>query len=263
MELRAKLKNIFYIILRAIEEKKRCSIQNRLDRKVLKKFEGEENSSNPIQEEIVSRIKKLESIRSEEVTNQQQVVKVVARGSRLKHYFLLPLTYMLKFSIPNSEKYPKMSPISVVSSFLWLGVLCFFMVWWMAEVGRGLLIPHGVLGVIFVAAGLNVPKIINSVSKCLQGEEEVMLSHSIKPNNVAFTLAVGLAWFFYGVVTGKELPIDSAIIYTSLTLITALGCSYVFIGGFKWKLSRSLGVVLLFFYFSFLLFFLLLEFKQL
>lgn len=264
MELRAKLKNIFYIILRAIEEKKRCARQNRLDRKVIQRFEDEDNSGhNPLQEEVVSRIKKLESIRTEEAGNQQQIVKVVPRGSRIKHYVLLPLTQLLRFTIPNSEKYPKFAVFGVVMGIVWNGFLCFLLVWWIIDVARGLGIPNGLMGIIFVTAGINVPDVIAAVVKVTQGEGELMLSNLIRPNVINFTLAVGMPWFFYGVSTGKALDIDVAINKTAITLIAALGCSYVFIGGFKWKLSKSLGVVLIFFYFTFLLFFLLFEFNQL
>lgn len=264
MELRSKLKNVIYVILQSIEEKKRCCKQNRLERGKIKKFDGEENNNNgKLQEEIVSRIKKLESIRTEEMNSQQQVVEVLARGSRLKHYLLYPLRILVKFTIPNYKKYPKLGFFALILSFVWTGFFCFLLVWWMADLCRALGVPSGILGVIFIATGVCVPELVSILLKIMQGEGEILLSCSLRPNNFSMALGVGVSWFFYGAVTGKSLDIHEGLFKTELALLTALGLSYVFIGGFKWKLSKSLGVVMITFYLLFILFYLLFQFNQL
>ncbi|OMJ82983.1 hypothetical protein SteCoe_16195 [Stentor coeruleus] len=261
MELRARLKNVIYIILQAIEEKKRCLKQNRLERGVIQKFNGEYVKENNNQEEIISRIRKLESLRTQE-PNPIQLVEVLPRSSRLKHYFLLPVILLLRITVPNVRKCPSLWLLSMLSSLIWIGFYSFLVVWWVMDLGRALSIPDGILGIIILAAGVSIPDIVNTLMKTLEGSGEMALSGCLGSNIINFSVGIGLPWFLHGAITGNNLVIKREIFFTEIVLISTLGASYIFIGGFKWKLSKNLGVVMIFYYLVFLLLFLLLEFNQ-
>lgn len=261
MELRAKLKNVIYIILQAIEEKKRCMKQLRLERGVVKKFNGEEHqiSAESYSKEIQSRIKKLASLKTEE---GPQIVKIVPRGSRLKYYLLLPLTVLVKITVPNVNKHPSLWLFSFAISLIWIGILSFLLVWWVLDLGHALTIPEGVLGIIILGAGVSIPDLINTLMKTIEGSGEMALSGCLGSNIINFSFGIGLPWFLNGLISGKSLNVPQGTYSAQLVLISALGASYIFIGGFKWQLSKNLGVVMIFFYLLFLLLFLLFEFNQ-
>ena len=107
-----KLKHLIYTILQAIEEKKRCSKQQRLDRGVIKKFNGEEVSENSYKEEIKLRIRKLETLKLKNMADTEldtgKEIEILPSSSRLKRLFLSPMILLLKFTVPNTKKTPKL-----------------------------------------------------------------------------------------------------------------------------------------------------------
>ena len=262
MELKAKLKHVIYVILQSIEEKKRCSKQFRLDRGVIKKFGNEDGVVSARTHEMQSRIRKLESLKTEEPMSQPQVVGYGPRSSLLKRYLLMPLIFLMKITVPNIKKYPNLWLASFLNSMIWIGFLSFLLVWWVLDVGKALFIPQGVLGIIILGAGVSIPDLVNTLLKVLEGSGEMAISGCLGSNIINLSFGVGLPWFLYGVIYGNELKIESGTFNAQIVLICTLAVSYIFIGGFKWQLSKNLGVVMIFFYLIFILLYLLFEFSQ-
>lgn len=262
MDIIIRVKHVIYVILQAIEEKKRCMKQQRLERGVIKKFDGEENNPKIHQNEIHSRIRKLESLRTTEQGNQQQIVPINQRTSRLKRYLLFPLTFLLKTTVPNSKKYPNLWIFSFLNSLVWIGFLSFLLVWWVLDLGGALFIPEGVLGIIILGAGVSIPDLVNTSVKTIEGHGEMALSGCLGSNIINLSFGIGLPWLLYCAINGKTLEIAQSTFNSQIVLICTLGVSYIFIGGFKWQLSKNLGVVMIFFYLLFILLFLLFEFNQ-
>ena len=261
MDVRAKLKNAIYSILQAIEEKKRCTKQLRLQRGVVKKFNGFDYQHEETKDQL-PRIRKLESIRTEE-TNVLQPIEVLASRSKLRMYILAPVNLLIKITVPNIKKHPTLWILSFFSSLIWIGFLTFLLVWWTLELGNALVIPDGILGVLILAAGVSIPDLVNTLKKINDGNGEMALSGCLGSNIINLSFGLGLPWFLYCVINGKSITITRETFNAQIILVCTLTVSYIFIGGFKWQLSTNLGFVMIFFYMLFLLLYLLFEFSQL
>jgi K+-dependent Na+/Ca+ exchanger-like protein len=263
IEIRSRLKKFIYIILRAIEEKKRCLKQNRLERNVIKIFEDDDfNADDNVQQDIKQRIKKLETLQHQETQIPPHPIEVVASGSRIRKYALWPIIQLMKITVPNLKTNPSLWMLSFFSCLIWIGILNFLLVWWVLELGNALTIPEGVLGVIILAAGVSIPDLVNTILKTAEGGGEMALSGCLGSNIMNFSFGVGLPWFLHGVILGYPFVVKQETYSTQIVLICTLGVSYIFIGGFKWQLSKNLGFVMIFFYLLFLLLFLLFQFKK-
>lgn len=252
VELQRKLKNSVYTILKALEEKNRCE-------KSLKKLRGitvpyeHEDFYNSQEQEPTTKLKRLRSIAKntpQETTSE--VTQPKSLYSRVRHWVLFPIKFLLKVTIPNTETYPKYCLVSFVNCLVWIGVFSFFLVWWSLDVGSALGIADSIIGILLLAGGVSIPDLINTLRVTLDGHGDMALSGSLGSNILNLTVGLGLPWFFNGVFVGDFEMIDNGLFIAEIFLISLVGVSYTFVAGFKWQLSRNLGGVMFFFYFTFL-----------
>ena len=149
----------------------------------------------------------------------------------------------------------------MIMSLVWIGTLSFLLIWWTLEAGSALGIPDSVLGMILLAAGVSVPDLVNSYSVTIEGHGDMALSGSLGSNIMNLSLGLGLPWLLYGAFIGDFSDVNTGIFYSEIFLISFIGTAYIFLAGFKWQLSKHLGGVMFFFYFSFLALFLIFEFN--
>ncbi|CAG9322684.1 unnamed protein product [Blepharisma stoltei] len=256
-ELRARFKYCVYLIMRAIEEKKKCQKRNKEERGLIYPYKHEVFDKEDIIAPM-ARIRKLQTIEE-----KKEILSEVSPSrsllNRILRCLMLPLRLCLKLTIPNIERHPKLWIFSMIISLTWIGGLSFLLVWWTSDIGMALGIPESVLGITILAMGVSIPDLLNSLKVTIEGHGDMALSGCIGSNILNLGVGIGVPCFFEAVIN-HPIDIPADLYMAEYVMMSVFGTSYIFLAGFKFQLSRHFGVVMFFFYASFLTIFLVFEF---
>jgi sodium/potassium/calcium exchanger 2 len=176
--------------------------------------------------------------------------------------FLLTLPLLLCFcTIPDCR--PPGSEwkcyYTFLGSIVWVGILSFFMVEFAQIFGATVGIPDVVMGITILAAGTSVPDLLTSVIVARQGEGDMAVSSSIGSNIFDVGFGLPLPWLLFNLAmeinnciqpvmvdAGDSLFISLVVLLCMVLLIV------VTIGSQGWKMTKTLGFIMFFFYFVYL-----------
>eukprot|EP01138_Halocafeteria_seosinensis_P000451 gb/GECG01000465.1/.p1 GENE.gb/GECG01000465.1/~~gb/GECG01000465.1/.p1 ORF type:complete len:910 (+),score=102.49 gb/GECG01000465.1/:1-2730(+) len=179
------------------------------------------------------------------------------------HVMSLPVKYLLFYSIPDPRPYSQedlKKPLSermfrphfMMTFFLsicWIAFFSYFMVWWASVLGEAIGISDEVMGVTFLAAGTSVPDLVSSVVVARKGLGDMAISSSIGSNIFDVCVGLPLPWFIGVFAFGEPIDVRSNSLFTStvvlLIMLVSVGITIILN---KWRLTRSLGAVMLLLY---------------
>jgi len=176
----------------------------------------------------------------------------------VKYIVLLPIVASLAFTVPDVTRkgWENWCYASFILAICWIGVYSFLMVDAVQVIGDTIGIPSFIMGLTFLAAGTSVPDLLSSVIVARMGEGDMAVSSSIGSN--IFDILVGLPfpWLLY-IVWPNDYDIveiqTNSIWKSIIILIAMILLIIVSIHLSGWKLTKTLGCVMFFFYFAFLL----------
>merc|ERR1739844_246017 len=117
------------------------------------------------------------------------------------------------------------------------------------------------MGLTFLAAGTSIPDLLSSYVVARNGQGDMAVSSSIGSNIFDVTVGLPLPWLLYTMATGKPFDLGAkgskGIASSILLLVLMLGAVIGTIMAMKWKMTKSLGVVMLIFYIIYVIFYLL------
>ena len=163
---------------------------------------------------------------------------------------------MARMTIPKREQ---LWILGGFMSFVWIAVFSYLAVWWCHVIATVFNVHDSLLGMVFLAPGTTFPDLFNTVQATMQGKSEVALSSSVSSNILNIAIGLGVPWFIYTIIWGDFHISTGALFVASCVQIGMVFVSFLFIGGFKWQLSSSLGKVMFVFYIAYLLAYLLVE----
>lgn len=171
-------------------------------------------------------------------------------------YFVLacPLMFLLAYTIPNCKKRRNLWPLVFLESILYIGVFSYFMVWWATTVGATVGISDEVMGYTFLAAGTSVPDLLSSVIVARQGHGDMAVSSSIGSNIFDITFGLPLPWMLWSLVNGfDDFPVNSdSLTFSLVLLIIMLVAIVAIIAQQGWKMTNTLGAMMVLLYAVFL-----------
>jgi len=176
-------------------------------------------------------------------------------GAWIRYIVVLPLVVVLVFTIPDVQRpgWNRWCYFSFVASIVWIGVFSFFMVNWAETIGNTLGIPSVIMGLTVLAAGTSVPDLLSSVIVAKRGLGDMAVSSSIGSNIFDILVGLPVPWFFYSAIKGRPVGIGTdGLMRNVLILLGMLVFVIAAVHCQGWKLSRSLGVLMMLFYFGFL-----------
>ena len=179
---------------------------------------------------------------------------------RARVNFIITLPLCLFFCIipdcrpPGCEKW---AVAGFFMSILVIGLLATLMVELATIFGDSLGIPTVVMGLTVLAAGTSVPDLLSSVIVAKQGEGDMAVSSSIGSN--IFDVAVGLPvpWLVFGLVAAARscncnvVVGSDGLLLSLLILVAMLFAIVITIFWCDWKMTKTLGWVMFFMYFIF------------
>jgi sodium/potassium/calcium exchanger 2 len=175
-----------------------------------------------------------------------------------KYIALFPLVATLALTIPDVRRKSVHSNFCYVAFFLsiaWIGVYSYFMVGWAETVGETVGIPSYIMGLTFLAAGTSVPDLITSVIVARMGEGDMAVSSSIGSNLFDILVGLPLPWIIYIAwpTTKSTVQIGADGIWLSIMILLAMLVIIIVTIHFSgWRLTKTLGFFMFFFYFLFL-----------
>jgi len=140
-------------------------------------------------------------------------------------------------------------------SVLFIFFLSYAMVWLADRIGCLLGASSVLMGLTVLAAGTSVPDALGSVEVAKKGKGDMAVANAIGSNVFDILIGCGLPWFLSGVIFKETFEVDTGdvplfiCILFGTVLLTILSFMYT-----KWKLGKTLGWILLFLYFCFVVF---------
>uniref|UniRef100_A0A8D8UM43 Sodium/potassium/calcium exchanger 3 n=1 Tax=Cacopsylla melanoneura TaxID=428564 RepID=A0A8D8UM43_9HEMI len=128
----------------------------------------------------------------------------------------------------------------------------------------GLNIPHAVMGITFIAAGLSIPELVSSVIVAKQGLGSMALSNTIGSSIFGILVCMGLPWFLDASLIRSDhfTPISSAGLDHSLfILVISILIMYLLFCCNNFKLDMKIGLACLIMYALFITLFIYTEVK--
>jgi Ca2+/Na+ antiporter len=144
-------------------------------------------------------------------------------------------------------------------SFAWILAFAYLAIWWCHVISLSFDSHDSLLGMIFLAPGTTFPDLYNIVQATLQGKSEIALSTSVSSNILNIAIGLGVPLFISTLAWGNFKVDSGALFVTSCVQIGMVFVAFLFIGGFKWQLNRSLGKVMFAFYVVYVVIYLVVE----
>jgi len=189
-------------------------------------------------------------------------------GWSAKFWWLVtyPLCAILYCTVPDirNPKYKrnwKLAVLEFVLSLVWIGIFSNWLYECIVVVSNTLKIPVAVSAVTLLAGGTSVPDLLSSYVVARNGQGDMAVSSSIGSNIFDVTVGLPLPWLIYVIPFGKPFDLGAkgskGIASSILLLILMLAAVIGTIMAMKWKMTRSLGAVMLVFYILYVIFYLL------
>jgi K+-dependent Na+/Ca+ exchanger-like protein len=177
------------------------------------------------------------------------------------YVFTYPLCAILYVTLPDirNPKYAsqkgsaKVAILQFTLCLFWIIAFCIVLYDCTVVVSNTIGIPPPVSAVTVLAAGTSIPDLLSSYIVARQGEGDMAVSSSIGSNIFDVTVGLPLPWLLYNIINGKPAPVESnSLGFSVLILIVMLASVITTIKCMKWKMTKSLGYVMLALYFIFL-----------
>lgn len=174
----------------------------------------------------------------------------------IQYIIVTPLVFVMAVTIPD-VRIPgrgKWCYVAFILSIVWIGGFAYLMVTWADMIGNTLGVPSVVMGLTVLAAGTSVPDLLSSVIVARRGSGDMAVSSSIGSNIFDILVGLPIPWMLYSAVKGgKPVEIGSDNIFQSLFILVGM---LVFVIGAVhcqgWRLTKTLGGMMIIFYFGFL-----------
>lgn len=175
-------------------------------------------------------------------------------ASRVWWLVSLPASLVLRITVPDCRRWPRLFPLTFLMAVLWIGLLSYMCAWMVTVIGYTLNVPDSVSGLTILAAGISVPEIITTVLIVKMGFGNMAFSNLIGSNIFDILFCLGLPWLAKTLSnSGGQLHINSgALTYTTLTLLATTVLMLVTLCVARWRLNWRVGLVCLALYAAFL-----------
>lgn len=175
--------------------------------------------------------------------------------SWMQYILVLPIVLPMACTIPD-VRIPGWGNWCYVSFFLsigWVGGLSYLMVDWAEVIGKTIGVPSVVMGLTILAAGTSVPDLLTSVIVARRGSGDMAVSSSIGSNIFDVLVGFPIPWMLYSLYKSTTIKIQTGNIVVSISLL--IGMLVFVIGAVHcqgWRLTRTLGAMMMVFYVGFL-----------
>lgn len=168
----------------------------------------------------------------------------------------MPLTVAMAITIPPVTKpgWRCYYPLTFIVSIIWMSIFAYCLVWWASIVGEVTGLTQSTLGITFIAAGCSVPDLVIACIVARAGQGDVAVSSSFGSNLFDITVGLPLPWLLFMLIYQvPSVKVSSVgIAWDCVTILLMLFMVIASIVGFKWKMSKSMGLLMMALYVVFI-----------
>jgi Ca2+/Na+ antiporter len=175
------------------------------------------------------------------------------------YFFTYPLVAMMFCTLPDvrAQKWQrnwKMAVLEFCLSLVWIAIFSNLLFECIVASSNTMGIPPAVAAVTVLAGGTSIPDLLSSYIVAKAGEGDMAVSSSIGSNIFDVTVGLPLPWLSFNIFKGKIVQVKSKSLGVSvLVLILMLLAVITTIMAMKWKMSKTLGYVMLLLYVVFVI----------
>jgi K+-dependent Na+/Ca+ exchanger-like protein len=154
-----------------------------------------------------------------------------------------PINLLWEKIMPSPEKYWSLFFMSILN----IAFCTYFMVDAVNRSGCNLNISPLVMGLVFLAAGTSIPDALGSIAVAKQGEGDMAVANALGSNVFDILLGLGVPWFISGAL-GQNVVFQGVSADLLYWICVLLGVLVLFIATLifsKWKLNKTVGVILM------------------
>jgi len=197
---------------------------------------------------------------SEELKTQHNID--VPENSTWSSLFVYALTYptcaalyvtMPDIQRPKNHGNVKVLIASFALSLLWLFLFSCCLLDWTIVVSNTVGIPAPVAGVTLLAAGTSVPDLLSSYIVAKHGEGDMAVSSSIGSNIFDILVGLPVPWLLFTVSSQAQVKFQTESLGSSIVILIVMLLSVgLIVIVMKWRMTKSMGVVMMLLYFLFI-----------
>jgi len=165
-------------------------------------------------------------------------------------FITIPIVGPLWLTVPDVRRETRkhLFPVTWTLSIFWIAFYSYFMVWWATLIGDRFGVPPVVMGLTFLAAGTSIPDLLTSVIVARQGLGDMAVSSSIGSNIFDVLIGLPVPWLIHGIAIGPFKVGAENLEISILVLCAMLFVLVLSIHLSGWKMSKTLGYTMFFFY---------------
>ncbi|KAL3067136.1 hypothetical protein OYC64_016974 [Pagothenia borchgrevinki] len=184
---------------------------------------------------------------------------------RIIYLVILPIILPLWLTLPDvrRETSARFFPVTFIGAISWIAFFSYLMVWWAHQVGETFWITEEIMGLTILAAGTSIPDLITSVIVARKGLGDMAVSSSVGSNIFDITVGLPFPWLIYHIINDfKPIQVSSNGLFCAIVLLFLMLLFVIIsIAACKWKMSKSLGLLMFLLYVVFLVLSVMLEDK--
>lgn len=144
-----------------------------------------------------------------------------------------------------------------VRTFFISVILIIIMSYGLVELAVGLAheigIPEVIIALTILAGGTSIPDLISSYVVAKKGRGDMAVSNAVGSNTFDILIGLGLPWFFYVIIIGKNVTVGTENLLSSILLLffTVITLLFILVVQ-KFKIGKKSGYILLFIYFAYI-----------
>ncbi|XP_045458505.1 sodium/potassium/calcium exchanger 4-like [Melitaea cinxia] len=176
-----------------------------------------------------------------------------------------PLKFILRSTIPSPVTCRRYYPLAFLLCIVWIGANSYIVTWSITVIGHTFFIPESIMGMTVLAFGGCLPEACSIFIMSRKGQGGIGVSNALGANSLSILFALGLPWLIKTLMLLVQ-GVDTAVTINSegidfivSSLLVAACLLWISLFMAKFKLRRSLGVVLFGLYLIFITFAILVE----
>jgi K+-dependent Na+/Ca+ exchanger-like protein len=148
----------------------------------------------------------------------------------------------------------KVAAFEFVLSLVWIAIFATCLYEWTVICSNTVGVLPEIAGLTLLAAGTSVPDLLSSYVVAKQGEGDMAVSSSLGSNLFDVTVGLPIPWLCYCATFGTSVEVSTDSLGISIALlIVMLAAVIVTVMICKWRMTKTMGWIMLFLYFLFLL----------
>ena len=188
-----------------------------------------------------------------DVEAMEKEEQIVGHKAGLFAYFLSHIDKVLGIVYPPKSKQNK----QYVRVFIISIILIIFMSYALVEIAvllaHAVGIPEVIIALTILAGGTSIPDLISSLVVAKKGRGDMAVSNAVGSNVFDILICLGLPWFVYVLIVGKNVIVGTENLTSSILLLffTVVALLFILISQ-KFKIGSKAGYLLLIFYIAYL-----------